>query len=113
MQPQIALAVRPVGEPQMERWTSLSPRLVAESEFCFTSDFFAWLRRQYLWIEDFPYADVDFRESMDLILPVGEDWDASGERLSNTLSSFLCFKFLTYIYIFWVRGRVFNGCIVF
>jgi hypothetical protein len=48
MQPQITLAVRPVDEPRMERWTSLSPRLVAESEFCFTGDFFAWLRWQYL-----------------------------------------------------------------
>ena len=54
----------------MERWTSLSPRLVSESEFRFTGDFFAWLRRQVLWIEDFPYADVDFRRSMDLILPM-------------------------------------------
>jgi hypothetical protein len=60
MQPQIALAVRPVDKPRMERWTSLSPRLVAESEFHFTGDFFAWLRWQYLWIEDFPYAEVDF-----------------------------------------------------
>jgi hypothetical protein len=48
MQPQIALAVRPMDEPRMERWTSLSPRLVSESEFHFTGDFFAWLRRQYL-----------------------------------------------------------------
>jgi hypothetical protein len=90
MQPQIALVVRPVDEPRMERWTSLSPRLVSESEFHFTGDFFAWLRRQYLWIEDFPYAEVDFRGSMDLILPAGEDWDVSGKRLSHTLSSF-CF----------------------
>jgi hypothetical protein len=90
MQPQIALAVRPVEEPWMERWTSLSPRLVAESEFHFIGDFFTWLRRKYLWIEDFPYAKVDFRGSMDLILPVGEDWDVSSEILSNTLSSF-CF----------------------
>jgi hypothetical protein len=90
MQPQIALAVRPVDEPRMERWTSLSPRLVSESEFHFTGDFFAWLRRQYLWIEDFPYAEVDFRGSMDLIFPAGEDWDVSGKRLSHTLSSF-CF----------------------
>jgi hypothetical protein len=99
MQPQIALAVRPVGEPRMERWTSLSQRLVAESEFHFTGDFFAWLRCQYLWIEHFPYAEVDFRGSMDLILPTGEDWDASGERLSNTLSSF-CFKFFNIYIIF-------------
>jgi hypothetical protein len=101
MQPQIALVVRPVEEPLMERWTSISLRLVAELEFCFTGDFFAWLRRQYLWIEDFPYVDVEFRRSMDLILPAGEDWDVSGERLSNTLSSF-CFKFLMYIYIFFL-----------
>jgi hypothetical protein len=86
MQPQIALAVRPVDEPRMERWTSLSPRLVSESEFRFTGDFFAWLRRQVLWIEDFPYADVDFRRSMDLILPEGEDWDESGKRPSHILS---------------------------
>jgi hypothetical protein len=93
MQPQIALAVRPVDEPRMERWTSLSPRLVSESEFHFTGDFFAWLRRQFLWIEDFPYVDVDFRGSMDLILPEGEDWDESGKRLSRILSPvyFLCF----------------------
>jgi hypothetical protein len=85
----------------MERWTSLSPRLVAESEFCFTGDFFTWLRWQYLWIEDFLYPKVDFCGSMDLILPAGEDWDASGKRLSNTLSIyyFFFFKFFNvYIY---------------
>jgi hypothetical protein len=73
MQPQITLVVRPVDEPRMEKWTSLSPRLVSEFEFHFTGNFFAWLRRQFLWIEDFPNADVDFRGSMDLILPEGED----------------------------------------
>jgi hypothetical protein len=36
MKPKIAFAVRPVGEPRMERWTSLSPRLGSESEFKFT-----------------------------------------------------------------------------
>jgi hypothetical protein len=79
-----------MDEPRMEGWTSLSPRLVSESEFHFTGDFFSWLRRQYLWIEDFPYADVYFCGSMDLILPAGEDWDESGKRLGHTLSSF-CF----------------------
>ena len=73
----------------MERWTSLSPRLVSESEFHFTGDFFAWLRQQFLWIEDFSYADVDFHGSMDLIFPEGEDWDESGKRLSHNLSSFV------------------------
>ena len=96
MQPQIALAVRPVDGPRMERWTSLSTRLVSESEFRFTGDFFAWLRRQFLWIEDFPYANVDFRRSMDLILPEGEDWDESGKRLSHILSPVSFFMFFMY-----------------
>jgi hypothetical protein len=80
----------------MERWTSLSPRLVSESEFHFTCDFFAWLRWQFLWIEDFPYADVDFCRSMDLILPEGEDWDESGKRLSRIVSPVSFFMFLMY-----------------
>jgi hypothetical protein len=74
----------------MEQWTSLSPRLVAELEFRFTGEFFAWLRHRYLWVEDLPYAEVYFHGRMDLSLPVGEYWDALGERLSKTLSSF-CF----------------------
>jgi hypothetical protein len=84
-----------VDEPRMERWTSLSPRLVSESDFRFTGNFFAWLRQKYLWIEDFPYANVEFRGSMDLILSEGEDWDKSGKRLNHTLSS------LSFLYFFW------------
>jgi hypothetical protein len=60
MQPQIALAVRPVREPRMERWTNLSSRLGSDSEFKFTGDFFAWLGHQLIVIEDFPYVGVDF-----------------------------------------------------
>jgi hypothetical protein len=72
MQPQIALPVRPAREPRMERWTNLSPRLGPDSEFKFTNDFFTWLRRQLIVIEDFPYAVVYFRGSMDLVLPEDE-----------------------------------------
>jgi hypothetical protein len=104
MQPQKELAVQPVGEPQMERWTSLSPRLVAESEFHFTDDFFAWLKCQYLWIKDFPYAKVDFHGSMDLVLPAGEAWDVSGKGPTIPCQVFF-FIFLFYnIYIFVFLG---------
>jgi hypothetical protein len=110
MQPQIALAVRPVGEPCMEWWTSLSPRLGSDSEFKF-GDFFAWLRCQLIVIEDFPYARVDFWGSMDLVLPVGEDWDASGEKPKMILSSFF-FILKTLYYFLGVHRRVFNRCII-
>jgi hypothetical protein len=62
----------PVAEPRMERWTSLSPRLVNEPlTFRFTADFFRWWMRWLVVIEDFPYVGVDFRGSVDLVLPKG------------------------------------------
>jgi hypothetical protein len=92
------VAVRPANEPRMERWTSLSPRLGMESEFRFTGDFFTWLRCQLIVIKDFPYIGVDFRGSMDLVLPDGMDWDASGEKPKQSCQVFFYFK--VYI-IFW------------
>jgi len=64
----------------MERWTSLSLRLGPDSEFRFTGDFFTWMRHQLIMIEDFPYARVYLWGNMDLVLPEGEDWDASGKK---------------------------------
>jgi hypothetical protein len=88
MQPQIALSIQPVGEPCMERWTNMSPRLGTDSEFKFIGDLFAWLGCQLIMIEDFPYAGVDFRGSMDLVLPDGVDWNASCEKPRMILSRF-------------------------
>jgi hypothetical protein len=87
------------GEPRMERWTSLSPRLGTDSEFKFTTDFFAWLRRQLIVIEDFPYAGVDFWGSLDLVLPEGIDWDASGTK-PKPCHVFFFFKNLYYFYVY-------------
>jgi hypothetical protein len=93
MQPQVALIACPATEPQMERWTSLSPRLGNEpSTFRFTTDFFTWWRRQLVVIEDFPYAGVDFRGSADLVLPEGIQWDVSGTKLN--LVMYFCFYIL-------------------
>jgi hypothetical protein len=97
----------------MEWWTSLSLRLGSYSEFRFTGDFFAWLRRQLIVIEDFPYTGVDFRGSMDLVLPVGEDWDTSGEKPKMILSSVFYFILNTlYFYFLGVHRRVFNRSII-
>ena len=72
MQPKVSLISHPVTEPHMERWTSLSPGFGNDpSSFIFTVDLFAWWRRQLAVIEDFPYAGVDFKSSVDLVLPKG------------------------------------------
>jgi hypothetical protein len=80
MQPQIALIARQTTEQHMEKWTSLSPRLGTNTEFKFTADFFAWWRRNLIVIEDFPYAEVDFWGSVDLVLLEGIEWDVSGTK---------------------------------
>jgi hypothetical protein len=80
-----------VGEPRMERWTSLSLRLGTKSEFGFTGDLFACLRRQMIIIEDFPYVVVDFWGSMDLVLLDGMDWDASSKKPKQSYQVFFLF----------------------
>jgi hypothetical protein len=80
MQPWVALIEHPTSEPHMERWTSLSPQFGNDpSAFHFTAHFFAWWRRKTIMIEDYPYFMVDFRGSVDLVLPEGALWDASSE----------------------------------
>jgi hypothetical protein len=76
----------------------MSPRLGLDSEFKFIGDFFAWPRHQLIMIEYFPYVGVDFRGSMDLVLPEGEDWDASGKKPKESCQVF--FDFQTYIIFF-------------
>ena len=49
------------------------------------------MRHQLIMIEDFPYAKVDFRGSMDLVLLEGEDLDVSGEKQKMILSSVFLF----------------------
>jgi hypothetical protein len=48
-------------------------------------------------IEDFPYAGVNFRGNVDLVLLEGIQWDASGMRNHNLVTIFfwffICFLF--------------------
>jgi len=55
----------------------------------FGPEFFGWLRRQLIVVEDWPYAGTDFTGDPDLSLPEGEDWD---EEIG--ISSFFDFVFL-------------------
>jgi hypothetical protein len=96
MKPHISLMARPTAEPRMERWTSLSPRLGTDSEFKFMDDFFALWRRRLIVIEDFPYAEVDFLGSVDLVIPEGIDWDESSTK-PNLVMCFFILKFILFL----------------
>ena len=34
-----------------------------------------WLDRQTIFVEDWPYVGMDFRNDPDMLLPAGEHWD--------------------------------------
>ena len=38
-------------------------------------EFFIWLRRQFIVIQDWPYAGTSFMGDPDLPLPEGEEWE--------------------------------------
>jgi len=78
LQPQIALPVRPPTEPRLVLWASLAERLRGVQVIHFDAPFLAWLDRQTLVVDDFPYAGVDFTGDADLSLPPGANWDDSG-----------------------------------
>ena len=56
--------------------------------FSYNDGFFAWWEMQVPFIEDFPYAGMDFRNDTDLALPEGAQWDASG-KISPMLDLFV------------------------
>ena len=69
------------------------------------SEFFRWLRRQLIVVEDWPYAGTDFTGDPDLPLLEGDDWD---EELGKT-SCFLFFMFYVFLLIH-IRLNTFYIC---
>ena len=43
----------------------------------FREDFFSRLDQDILLVDDYGYVGIDFRHDPELVLPKGEDWDAS------------------------------------
>ena len=52
-------------------------RHAGPSTINFSPSFFGWLSRQFIIIDDYPYAGMDFHDYPELELPEGEQCDAS------------------------------------
>ena len=50
-------------------------------------------------IEEYPYAGIDFRGDLDLIIPDGAQWGAMGK---NVLTMFLILRFVHVFVFFYV-----------
>ena len=56
-------------DPAMLKWGGCQPH--------FSEDFFSHLDQDILVVVDYGYAGIDFCNDPDLVLPEGDDWDAS------------------------------------
>jgi hypothetical protein len=81
--------------PAVCRWETLLPRQgggrTVES---FNDDFFAWLSRQILAIEDYPYAGIDFSRDPSMPVPPGE---VRGEIGKSLPVQFLFFAYVIFM----------------
>jgi hypothetical protein len=89
------------------RWAVLLPRQGGgRTNESFDDDFFVWLSRQILVIEDYPYAGIDFLRDLEIPIPPGEKGGEMGK--SPPLYFFfvlnICnfYVFLLYISFFFV-----------
>jgi len=89
-----AVVVDPLPrEPRMARWAALMPRGGGGQHMAWRPDFFIWLRRQLIFVEDWPYAGTDFTGDPDLPLHEGEDWDEELGKNSFCFDVFYVFDF--------------------
>ena len=67
----------------MAHWAALMPRAGGGQQMSWRSDFFGWLRHQFIVVEDWPYAGTNFTGDPDLPLPEGDDWDEELGMISS------------------------------
>ena len=80
-------------EPRMTRWEALMPRGGGGQQMSWRPEFFIWLHRQLIVVEDWPYAGTNFMGDPDIPLPEGEEWE---EELGMIFS----FYFFMYFHFF-------------
>ena len=69
-------------EPRMVRWSALMAHHAIEGTEIvrFPPSYFRWMDLQLFVIEEFPYAEIDFRSDREMALPAGEQWDELGKK---------------------------------
>ena len=77
MRPWAAIPSFTARDPTMLKWSGLLIRLGGGWQPHFSEYFFSHLDQNLLKVDDYGYVGIDFRNDPDLILPEGEDWDAT------------------------------------
>ena len=56
-------------------------RNVGQLQVSSSDTFFEWFNHQQMVYAEYPYAGMDFRGDLDLVLPAGEQWGVIGKNL--------------------------------
>ena len=77
------MALDPPGphETRATRWAHVMPQGGGGRPVAWGIYFQAWLERQTIFVEDWPYAGMDFRGDPDMLLLAGEQWDDGDKAL--------------------------------
>jgi hypothetical protein len=76
--PEVSLSPPPPREPQMMRWTQLWYRLGGEPSQHYDKDFFNWWAHLTFCVDEYCYAEMDYRGDPDLPLQVDSQWGDIG-----------------------------------
>ena len=81
LSPAIPLPVRSPCQPRLSRWEDIFLRQGGGDSVhsVYDDDFYTWWERQLPALEQFPYAGMDFRGDLDLVLPPGGAWGELGK----------------------------------
>jgi hypothetical protein len=90
---------RNARETRATRWARVMPRGGGGRSVSWGLCFREWLESQVIFVEDWPYAGIDFRGDPDMPLPAGEQWDDGGMTLDFFIFVYMMFLyFLMYMF---------------
>jgi len=107
LRPKMVIEPSPPMAPRMLRWGVLFFRLGGGAGSRFYDDaFFSWWDQQVIGIDDYCFADVDFRNDPELVLPPDAQWGRIGMTFkifvfmyTSFLFCFLFLKFYNFLYV--------------
>ena len=90
----VPFPVRSPRQPSLSRWGDIFLRHGGGGsvQSVYDDDLYFWWERQLPALEQFPYAGMDFRGDVELVLPPGGAWEELGNFLFSNLQIFMNFK---------------------
>jgi hypothetical protein len=64
----------------MKRWVDLMTHHGGGPIVCYDDNFFKWMKKQLIMVEEYAYEGMDFQGDIDMILPTRYQWTDAGKK---------------------------------